>query len=122
MAVIKIKNIKAMAKIGVYDYEQEKRQPLFITLKLHYDATPACTGDDISKAVDYSLLEKSILEFTENSSFALIETLCDRLLELVLQHPMVSKAKITIAKPEAVNFAENVFVSMKKNKNNTKKN
>lgn len=114
MAVIKIKNIKAMAKIGVYDYELEKRQPLFITLKLHYDATPACAGDDISKAVDYSLLEKSILEFTENSSFALIETLCDRLLEFVLQHSMVSKAKITIAKPEAVNFAENVFVSMKK--------
>jgi dihydroneopterin aldolase len=40
--------------------------------------------------------------------------LCDRLLDIVLQNPLVSKAKITIAKPEAVNFAENVFVSMKK--------
>ena len=121
MAIVKLKNIKVMTQIGVYDFEQAKRQPLFITLKLHYDAAGACAGDDIAKAVDYSLLEKSIVEYCESSNFALIETLCDRLLDIVLQNLLVSKAKITIAKPEAVNFAENVFVSMKKNKNNTKK-
>lgn len=121
MAIVKLKNIKVMTQIGVYDFEQAKRQPLFITLKLHYDATEACAGDDIAKAVDYSLLEKSIVEYCESSNFALIETLCDRLLDIVLQNPLISKVKITIAKPEAVNFAENVFVSMKKNKNNTKK-
>ena len=119
MAIVKLKNIKVMTQIGVYDFEQAKRQPLFITLKLHYDATEACAGDDIAKAVDYSLLEKSIVEYCESSNFALIETLCDRLFDIVLQNPLVSKVKIT--KPEAVNFAENVFVSMKKNKNNTKR-
>lgn len=121
MAVIKLKNIKVMAQIGVYDFEQVKRQPLFITVKLHYDATGACVGDDISKAVDYSLLEREILEFTEKSHFALIETLADEILKLILLHPLISKAKIKISKPEAVNFAENVYVSMKKNKKNTKK-
>lgn len=116
MTVIKIKNIKVMARIGVYDFEQEKRQPLFITLKLHYDATEACANDDISKAVDYSVLEKEIIEFTENSSFALLETLCSKLLDLILQYPFIVKAKINISKPEAVNFAENVSVSMKRSK------
>lgn len=116
-AVIKIKNLKVMATIGVYDFEQVKRQPLFITLKLNYNAEKACAADDISKAVDYSMLEKSVLEFAENSHFALIETLCDKILELVLQHPLVFKAEVRIAKPEAVNFSDCVFVSMKRNKN-----
>ncbi len=116
-AVIKIKNLKVMATIGVYDFEQVKRQPLFITLKLNYNAEKACAADDISKAVDYSMLEKSVLEFAENSHFALIETLCDKILELVLQHQLVFKAEVRIAKPEAVNFSDCVFVSMKRNKN-----
>lgn len=120
-AVIKIKNLKVMTTIGVYDFEQAKRQPLFITLKLNYNADKACEADDISKAVDYSILEKSILEFTENSHFALIETLCDKILELTLQDPLISKAKVSIAKPEAVNFSDCVVVSMKRNRNDLKK-
>lgn len=120
-ATIKIKKLKVMATIGVYDFEQVKRQPLFITVKLNYNADKACDNDEISRAVDYSTMEKSILEFTENSHFALIETLCDRILEMVLQHPLVSKAKVSIAKPEAVNFSDCVLVSMKRNKNDLKK-
>lgn len=120
-ATIKIKKLKVMATIGVYDFEQVKRQPLFITVKLNYNADKACDNDDIFRAVDYSTMEKSILEFTENSHFALIETLCDRILEMVLQHPLVSKAKVSIAKPEAVNFSDCVLVSMKRNKNDLKK-
>lgn len=121
-AVIKIKNLKVMTTIGVYDFEQRKRQPLFITLKLNYNAEDACSADTVFKAVDYSMLEKSILEFTENSHFALIETLCDKILELVLRQPLVCKAKVKIAKPEAVNFSDCVYVSMKRNRNELKKN
>jgi dihydroneopterin aldolase len=62
-------------------------------------------NDDLSRTVHYGELAKALVENVKQQPVDLLETLAQRLLDLVLnwgapQHPVI-KAKITVHKPNA---------------------
>jgi len=99
---IEIKNIKTEAIIGVYEHEKTNKQPLFIDIQISYDSGKAAQTDNIEYALDYFELTNSIINFVENSSFNLLETLAEKLLDLILLDQRIKKSSITIRKPNAL--------------------
>lgn len=79
-----ISDLEARCRIGVYDWEQQTPQPIWIDLELSIDAQRAAGRDEVKDAVDYSRLVTAVRAQVESSSYRLLETAAEAIAELVL--------------------------------------
>ncbi|HLR24752.1 MAG TPA: dihydroneopterin aldolase [Fodinibius sp.] len=107
---IEIKNMRVRAILGFNDWEREKKQDIVISLRFTYDAQAAIADDRVAKAVNYKTITKRVLRFVEDSDYYLIETLTDTLFEMVSTIDGVIKTHITVEKPHALRFCDNLVV------------
>lgn len=112
MALIRIKNLRLRTIVGIFDWEREAKQEVVINAELEYDATKAIQEDNIQAALDYKLITKEIVAAVEESQFSLLEKLTDHVLQLIMSHPQVEQATVTIAKPGALRYADSVSVTL----------
>lgn len=107
---ITIENLRLRAIIGINDWERETRQDVVIGVELELTPGMAFTRDAIDETVDYKRLNKRLIAEVEQSSFFLVERLCDHLLDLVMEDRRVERARVRVAKPGALRFADSVAV------------
>lgn len=103
MHKIKITGLKVYGYHGVFDFERQYGQDFLIDASVWLDAAAAATNDDLSKTVHYGNLADAIVENVKGNPVDLLETLAQRLLDLVFNFggAVVQKAKITVHKPNA---------------------
>ena len=118
MAVIRITDLKLRTIIGTNDWERDTKQDVVINITIDFDALKASKSDNIEDTVDYKALTKKIIQEVENSSFFLLEKLCNMALQIIMQHPFVNKATVRIDKPHAIRFAETVSVELSDKRSN----
>ena len=107
-----IRGLRADAIIGIYDWERNTRQNLILDLEMATDVSRAAASEDIIDAVDYEKISNRILAFVSDSEFQLIETLAERVAALVLEEFGVSWLCLTVHKPGAIEFADDVGVTI----------
>ena len=110
MDLVYIRGLKADAVIGVYDWERDIRQTLVLDLEMAMDNRSAAASDAIEDAVDYDAISGRILAYVGDSEFQLIETLAERVAQLVLREFDVPWLRLRLAKPGAVAEADSVGV------------
>jgi dihydroneopterin aldolase len=104
---ISIRGLKVYAHHGVFDFERAYGQDFFIDADLWIDGAAAAANDDLAKTVNYGDLANALVENAKANPVDLLETLANRLLDLVMTFGggestgMVQKAKITVHKPNA---------------------
>jgi dihydroneopterin aldolase/2-amino-4-hydroxy-6-hydroxymethyldihydropteridine diphosphokinase len=114
MSEIIITNLKVVAKHGVFDKEKINSQPFLFDCVLEYDFEKAAENDDLNQTLDYGNIMQDISDFCLNNQFDLIETLCYRSAEMIINKYSVKSVKMTVKKPNApvdLDF-ENVGVSV----------
>ncbi len=77
--VIELRGLRLSALVGVLPHEQAQAQPLEIDLDLVLDLAPAGTSDDLADTVDYGAVCSAVEAIVEESSFALLEALAERI-------------------------------------------
>jgi 7,8-dihydroneopterin aldolase/epimerase/oxygenase len=110
MDMVYIKGLKTDAVIGVYDWERGIRQTLVLDLELASDNRVAAATDGIAEAVDYDAISKRILAYVQASEFELIETLAERVAEIILTEFNIPWLCLKLGKPGAVVEADDVGV------------
>ena len=110
MDMVYIKGLKTDAVIGVYDWERGIRQTLVLDLELASDNRAAAATDGIAEAVDYDAISKRILAYVQASEFELIETLAERVAEIILTEFNIPWLCLKLGKPGAVAEADDVGV------------
>ena len=110
MDTVYIKGLKTDAVIGVYDWERSIRQTLVLDLELSSDNRAAAATDGIADAVDYDAISKRILAYVQASEFELIETLAERVADIVLSEFNIPWLRLKLSKPGAVAEANDVGV------------
>ena len=120
MAKITISNLRGNAIIGTLPHERIRRQELILTVEFDYDARAAASGDDLMASVDYSAVEKCVMQCVEKSSFFLLEALAAEIAGEVLNcFAAIERFSITIAKPgasscgELISYSEEFFPEKK---------
>ncbi len=99
---IEITGIEVYAKHGVLESEQEKAQVFRVDISVFTDLSTAGGSDDLADTLDYSELALQVREVVGAESHKLIETVATRVAEAILgHHPEVSRAVVTIHKPQA---------------------
>ena len=110
MDTVHISGLRASAVIGVYEWERDIRQDLVLDLQLASDNRAAAATDCIDDAVDYAAISARVLTYVEDSEFQLIETLAERIAELVMTEFHVPWVRLRLDKPGAVTEADSVGV------------
>jgi dihydroneopterin aldolase len=104
MGKVTIQGLRVSTIIGTLSHERIHRQQLILNISFAYDTAKAAATDDLRYSVDYSAVEKQMVEITEKSSFMLIETLAGKLGEAILKFPGVTGCTVEIIKPAASAF------------------
>ena len=116
MDTIFLKELRADAVIGVFEWERRVRQTVLIDLEMGADATTAAGSDDLADTLDYKAIAKRVKDFAENTPCRLIETLAQGIAGILLDEFGVAQAKVTVSKPGAVRGSKTVGVSIDRGK------
>lgn len=110
MDIVYIRELEIQTVIGIYDWEREIRQTVSLDLDMATDIRAAAQTEDITNTLDYKAVSKRLIAFIEEAEFLLIETMAERVAEIVLNEFPVSWLRLRLGKPGAVTGARDVGV------------
>lgn len=114
MDKIFIKNLKAHGIIGVYDHERTTPQRILINITLYTNTRRAAKTDDLTDCINYDALSQKVRAHAENAKRLTVEALAGDIANLCLAEKGVKKVCVRVEKPDALDFAENVGVEIKR--------
>ncbi|HFD78983.1 MAG TPA: dihydroneopterin aldolase [Gammaproteobacteria bacterium] len=110
MDIIFIRDLRIDTVIGIYDWERAIRQTVHIDLEMASDIARAAASDRIEDTLDYKAVAKRVIAFVEDSRFQLVETLAERVAELVREEFGVPWLRLSLNKGGAVRGAQGVGI------------
>lgn len=110
MDIVYINDLKVDTVIGIFDWERRIRQTVSLDLEMATDISRAAASDHIDDALDYKAIGKRIIAFIEASEYQLVETLAEKVAELVRQEFSVPWLKLRLSKPGALRGSRDVGV------------
>ena len=116
MDKIILTDLKIKAVIGIWEWEKRNPQIISIDLEMETDVKKASETDSIKDALDYKAVANRIKEFAQSNQFDLIETLIEKIAELILDEFKVQWLKLTISKPLAIRDSRNVGICIERSK------
>jgi dihydroneopterin aldolase len=116
MDIVFIRELKVDTVVGIYDWERRLRQNVVLDLDMAADVARAAKSDRIQDTLDYKSVAKRLIQFVAASEFQLVETLAEKVAELVMQEFGVRWVKVTLHKPGAVSGSKSVGVIIERGK------
>jgi dihydroneopterin aldolase len=78
------------------------------------DIRKAAATDDIAHTLDYKTLSKRIIAFVEASEFQLVETLAEKISNIILDEFSVPWLRLTLNKKGAISGASDVGIQIER--------
>jgi len=110
MDIIFLHNLKVDAVIGIWEWERKIRQTVEIDLDMAADIRKAAASDSIEDTLDYKAVAKRMIQFVGDSQFQLVETLTEKVAEIILNEFNVPWVRVRVNKQGAVRGARDVGV------------
>ena len=108
--IVFIEDLRIETIIGIYDWEREVKQTIALDIEMAADNTKPASTEDIEDALNYKAVSKRMIAFTEESKFQLVETLAERLVEIILNEFDVPWCRLKLRKIGAVTGSRAVGV------------
>ncbi|MFP5431154.1 MAG: dihydroneopterin aldolase [Gammaproteobacteria bacterium] len=116
MDIVYIRDLKIETVIGIFDWERRIRQTVSIDLEMATDIRKAAATDNIADALDYKAVAKRLIAFVGESQFLLVETLSEKVAEIVMTEFSVPWLRLRLSKPGAVRGSQDVGVIIERGK------
>lgn len=98
---IALRGLRVRGHHGVLAAERRDGQVFVVDAVLDVDTRPAAATDDLTLTVDYAALAARLADVVAGEPADLIETVVARLADTCLADPRVTRAEVTLHKPEA---------------------
>ena len=102
--------------IGIWDWERRVRQIVSIDLEMGADVREAAKHDNIEATLNYKAIAKRVQQFVSESEYQLVETLAEKIAELVLDEFGTPWINVRVRKPRAISGANDVGVQIHREK------
>ena len=116
MDKIFLRQLEVEAIIGIWDWEREVKQKVAIDLEMATDIKKAAASDSIADTLDYKNVAKRLIAFVGDSQFQLVETLSERIAEIVVMEFDVPWVKVTVNKPGAIRGSKDVGIIIERSR------
>jgi dihydroneopterin aldolase len=110
MDIIYLSDLKIDTVIGIYDWERRITQTVSFDLEMATDIRKAAASDTIEDTLDYKSVAKRVIQFVSESEFQLVETLAERVAEIILTEFNVPWVRLRLNKKGAVRHASGVGI------------
>jgi dihydroneopterin aldolase len=105
MDIIFLGGLEIETVIGIYDWERTIKQKIYLDIEMAFDIKKAAATDDIA----YTVSDR-IVRFVETSEFFLVETLIEKIADILLTEFSIPWVKIVLNKKGAVSRARDVGI------------
>lgn len=110
MDIIYLHHLKIECVIGVWEWERKIKQNIIIDLDMAADIRRAAQSDAIDDTLNYKAVAKHLIDFVSKSEFQLVETLAEKVAEIVRHEFKVPWVRVRVNKKGAVRGAGDVGV------------
>jgi len=100
--------------VGIWEWERRVKQNVIIDVELAADIRRAAATDRIDDTIDYKRLAKRLLAFVGESQFQLVETLTERIAELIITEFRVPWVRVRLNKQGAIRGARDVGIEIER--------
>ena len=116
MDIIFLKNLEIETVIGIYDWERKIKQTVVLDLEMATDISKAAASDHIDDTLDYKAVAKRLIQFVGEAKFELVETLTEKVAEVILNEFNVPWVRIVLNKQGAIRGAQGVGIIIERGK------
>lgn len=109
-------DLRVDAVIGIWEWERRIRQAVCIDLEMGADVARAAATDHIDDTLNYKLVAKRVRQFVADSDFRLVETLAEKIAEIVLAEFDIPWVDVRVSKPGAIRGARDVGVHIRRSR------
>ena len=110
MDIVFINDLRIETIIGIYDWERKVKQTISLDLEMGADIRKSAETDAIEDTLNYKAVAKRLIAFVGESEYQLVETLAEKITDIVLTEFSVPWVKLTVHKPGAVRGSRDVGV------------
>jgi len=111
-----ISELTTHAIIGIYDWERQIKQRLVFDIEMSTDIAKSAASDAIEDTLNYKAVAKRVTKFVEESNYGLIESLIERVAEIILNEFPTSWVRLTVNKVGAVRGSKSVGIRIERHK------
>ncbi len=116
MDIIYLHGLRIDTIIGIYDWERRVKQAVILDLDMAGDICKAAASESIADTLDYKAVAKRLTDFVGNADFQLVETLAERVAEIILTEFNLDWVRLRVNKKGAVRGAVDVGVIIERTK------
>ena len=110
MDIIYLHDLKIECVIGIWEWERRIKQAIILDLDMAADIRRAAATDQIDDTLNYKAVAKRLIDFVGNSQFQLVETLAEKVAEILLAEFELRWVRVRVNKKGAVRGAGDVGV------------
>ena len=114
--VIFLRGLEVECIIGFIEWERRVKQTVVIDLELPVDCVRAAVHDEVADTLDYKQVAKRVMAFVAASEFKLVETMAERMAQLLLAEFALPWVRISINKPGAIRGSRDVGVRVERHR------
>jgi dihydroneopterin aldolase len=100
--------------VGIWEWERRIRQTVSIDLEMGADIAKAAATDHIDDTLNYKEVAKRVRQFVGNSEFQLVETMAEKVAEIILTEFDVPWVDVRVNKPGAIRGSRDVGVRIRR--------
>ncbi len=100
--------------VGIWEWERRVKQTVVIDIEMAADIRKAAASDHIDDTIDYKRVSKRLQTFVGESQFQLVETLTERIAQLIVTEFGVSWVKVRLNKRGAIRGARDVGIEIER--------
>ena len=110
MDIIYLNDLRIDTVIGIYDWERQTRQTVILDIQMGTDIRRAAASDSIEDTLNYKAVAKRLFAFVEDSEFELVETLAEKIAQILLEEFDIPWVRLQLNKQGALRGVRDVGV------------
>ena len=110
MDIIFLSELRVEAVIGIFDWERKIKQAVVFDIEMGADIKKAASSDHIDDTLNYKAVSKRVTEYVEASEFQLVETLAEKVAQLIMDEFNVPWLRLKLNKTGAIRGARGVGI------------
>lgn len=110
---IRIEELTVHCVIGIIESERLRDQRILIDAELDTDFAAAAASDSIDDTINYATVAEQLTQLAVEGRFYLVEVYVSHATAMLLErYPQLSRARVTVRKPDILPAARSVGVSL----------
>ncbi|MGH1440520.1 MAG: dihydroneopterin aldolase [Cellvibrionaceae bacterium] len=114
MDKVLVQQLKLETIIGLFPWEREVKQRLFVDLEIGTDIKKAAEDDDLEHTINYAEVCDHVAKLADDGKFKLIETFAEKIAGLVLNDFSADWIKVTVKKVDAMPQVASVGITIER--------